>query len=244
LAPGSSGRARMGTAAPWGGTATARTSCRPRVPDPSWGVRSRRRQEVRRGTGNRGSSGSAGGSGSVGGSGGGDLELAPELRDGRVLAEHLELGPHVGACESVPGGLDVDRDVPGAAALAPRCAVEVLVARVGQLVVRARGVVDLGAAVVEHEVPLADDAAVGVAGLHLDLEIDHLAVGVVAGHVVLGGVVAHRGDDGDDVPGLLVGELGADLDDGALAAARLVGLGGGLLGVVGGVLLGTVLAGA
>src|SRR5699024_53656 len=151
---------------------------------------------------------------------------------------------HVGTCEGVPGGLDVDRDVPGAAALAPRCAVEVLVARVGQLVVRARGVVDLGAAVVEHEVPLADDAAVGVAGLHLDLEIDHLAVGVVAGHVVLGGVVAHRGDDGDDVPGLLVGELGAALDDGALAAARLVGLGGGLLGVVGGVLLGTVLAGA
>src|SRR5699024_808323 len=113
-------------------------------------------------------------------------------------------------------GLEVDRDVAGAAALAPRCAVEVLVTRVDQLVVRARGVIDLGAAVVEHEVPLADDAAVGVTGLHLDLEIDHLAVGIITGHVVLAGVVAHRGDDGDHVAGLLVGELGADLDDGAL----------------------------
>src|SRR5690625_5973958 len=37
----------MGMAADWGGTVTERTSCRPRELHPSWGVRSRGRQEVR-----------------------------------------------------------------------------------------------------------------------------------------------------------------------------------------------------
>src|SRR5699024_920920 len=47
VVPGSSGWARMGMAADWGGTVTERTSCRPRELHPSWGVRSRGRQEVR-----------------------------------------------------------------------------------------------------------------------------------------------------------------------------------------------------
>src|SRR5699024_11814575 len=64
---------------------------------------------------------------SAGGSGCRDLELAAELRDGGVLAEHLELRPHIGACERVAGGIEVDLDVAGASALAQRCGVDVIV---------------------------------------------------------------------------------------------------------------------